>query len=707
MDRDREPGETYALDQIGFIDFESLSKTIDLRQSGAYCYACDPGTMAIMLPFAIGAAEPVVVAVDSFDAPLHWDAMPPEFHTHQARVEAGEAVWASWSTFDRPVWNYAAIGFPKLEPHHLIDIQAQATASGLAPDLATASKQAGGAAKLASGKNLINIFSKQTSTATPQSHPLEWAEFIHYARFDIISMRDVFLLTRQLTPADWAEFWVSEKINERGIAIDLQMVTHAAKLAEEDARRTRIELPKLTEGAVGTANEVAKITKWLMPRLPAAGRDALIKREEEKDEEGVVTKPAKMSLTKQRVEKLITLCSATPGLETVQRVLELRLYGGSKSSAKFAKMLLQHIDGTLYGQFVFSGAPMTGRFSSKGVQIQNLSRSVLKHEHDLIEALLDGVDYDTFAKLGGDEPVAKKLALLVRPAFIAPPGKVFVWSDSAQIEARLTPFLAGTEEADRYLDGFRRVDADPSEPDLYVRTAADISGVPISSIDKPLRQRGKVTILACGFAGGANALQNMGVNYGLYLSDVDAKAMVDSWREANPWAVEFWNALWEAVEQAILYPGVIQRAGRIHYVVLDGSLLAVLPSGRVLTYRNVKYEEIEDLDEDDKPTGRFTTHLRFSRGHGRSKIWRGTLVENVVQAAAADFLRGTLRRLSDEGFDIRAHAHDEIVLQAAEDQAEDVAKRLHEVMCRGFSWSQGLPLNSDEKISPYYTKSLD
>ena len=34
-------------------------------------------------------------------------------------------------------------------------------------------------------------------------------------------------------------------------------------------------------------------------------------------------------------------------------------------------------------------------------------------------------------------PVAKKLALLLRPAFIARPGKTFVWGDFSNIEARV------------------------------------------------------------------------------------------------------------------------------------------------------------------------------------------------------------------------------------------------------------------------------
>ena len=71
-------------------------------------------------------------------------------------------------------------------------------------------------------------------------------------------------------------------------------------------------------------------------------------------------------------------------------------------------------------------------------------------------------------------PAARKLALIVRPALIAGPGKVFVWSDWSAIEARITPWLAASEGAEKVLDIFRANDRDPSRPDIYTIAAADI-----------------------------------------------------------------------------------------------------------------------------------------------------------------------------------------------------------------------------------------
>ena len=84
--------------------------------------------------------------------------------------------------------------------------------------------------------------------------------------------------------------------------------------------------------------------------------------------------------------------------------------------------------------------------------------------------------------------------MLIRPTLIPEdPGNVFVWGDWSQIEARITPWLAGVEIR---LDIFREVDLDPTKPDLYTRTAAAMSGVAAKDITSEMRQRGKVVELA-------------------------------------------------------------------------------------------------------------------------------------------------------------------------------------------------------------------
>ena len=197
------------------------------------------------------------------------------------------------------------------------------------------------------------------------------------------------------------------------------------------------------------------MTAWLMQHLPTEGQAILTKREEEVDEEGVVTKPAKYQLTRKRIERLLAyLGTIEDDFDGVRRVLPgSSQYGGSKTPAKFARMLQQQVDGVLYGQYVFNGAAQTGRASSKGVQIHNLARDTIKGEADVIEGITSGCLYDFLTEFC-DTPVARTLSLLIRPTFVASPGKVFVWSDWSQIEARVLPWLCDQHERGQGTAGY-------------------------------------------------------------------------------------------------------------------------------------------------------------------------------------------------------------------------------------------------------------
>jgi DNA polymerase len=717
------PGTTFAPEDIGWIDFETKGP-VDLKEVGAYGYAMR--ATPIICAYAIGDAPATTFTAYREGECISLVDLPLDFVKHLARVVAGTAVWAAWNAgFDRAIWNHACDALPEMAPRHFIDVMAQAVASGLPPDLAMAAKFSGSTHKVASGRELIKLFCLPTSTATPSSHPAEWHQFRHvYAPGDIEAMRSVFKRTMQLPLAEWREYWAMEAINDRGVAVDLKLAGNAAVLAGEDRAAANAEIKRLTGGVVNTVDQVAVMSRWLLDRLPAEGRAIMTKREEEVDEEGNVTKPAKHALTRARVERLIVEVAAqikhpniiadyADELRGVLRVLQIRLYGGSKTPAKFSKLLSQHVDGVLYGQYVFNGAPQTGRASSRGVQVHNLARSALEYEHEAIEALLRCCSHAELAALGDDSPVSRKLSLLIRPTFVPEGDNVFVWSDWSQIEARVLPWLAD------YLAGakarvqlFSAVDVDPRLPDLYTVTAAKLSGVAVDKVDKSMRQRGKVAELALGFCGGVGALQAMAAGYGLHFTDKEARRVVDDWRAANPWVMTFAQDLMGAVRMALENPRTAFKVGRLwlrfYGDYLGGTLRIRLPSGRCLNYRRLRMAMLDVLDEDDKPTGRQTLEMVFERGYGRVKAWPGLFVENVTQATAADFLRGTLVRLEKDFFDwapTRLHTHDEILLEVDAGWATHAASRLSEVMQQGFDWSEGLPIMSEETVAYYYTKN--
>jgi DNA polymerase len=202
--------------------------------------------------------------------------------------------------------------------------------------------------------------------------------------------------------------------------------------------------------------------------------------------------------------------------------------------------------------------------------------------------------------------------------------------------------------------------------------------------------------------------------YRLHLDEDEARQIVNAWREANPWARKFGDALWEAALGAWNTPGLLTTAGRIAFfydaAYLGGALFMGLPSGRWLTYPQLAWREVEVKDKKTgKPTGEKRTELSFRRARGRAKLWVGTLAENATQAVAADCLRQTVKRIETNPklhwMKIRMTTHDEIVCEVDRARAQEAKTVLHQEMLRLPAWAEGLPLQAEQSTCFYYTKT--
>jgi DNA polymerase len=716
----------FSADQIAWIDFEVKAPKVDLKADGTFRYVAEPSTQSIALAYALGNAP----ARDwhAGGTILDWDDAPDDLRP----AFADGAIFAAWNaSFDAAVWNFATLGFPFLEVERVIDPMIQAGVSNLPTDLESASRALGGAGKLKNGKKLIKLFCIEG--AAPQDYPEEWQCFLAYARQDIEAMRTVYRQTRPLPREEWQQYWAFERINRRGVAIDLPFVRRAAALAVEDAIAIGHRLTELTDKAVTRVTQAKRIATWLHDNLAdATMREVLtigVPADEDDGDDAAdaddAAAPQEFSLTRDRVARVLAMLDAKhangglgPNETKAREVATLRLFGAGASPKKFARLAAQQINGVLRGQYRFAGAGQTGRLTSRGAQIQNLTRDVLgpdgAAEAALVDAIADGCSYAALAAADPvDVPVARKLALLVRPALIAGPRKVFVWSDWSAIEARITPWLAASSDAERVLDVFRANDRDPSLPDIYTTAAAAILHTDPRAITKVERNIGKVATLALGFGGSIGALMRMALAYCIHLEASEARHIVDAWRDANPWACEFWSALWDAAMSAWELPGQITTAGRLAFVYredyLGGALFMALPSGRLLTYPRLRWRDVDVLDKDGNPTGEKRTELSFRRAHGRAKLWHGTLCENAVQATAADILRQTVTRIEMNPalafMPIRMTTHDEVVCEVDEARAAEAKALLRREMLILPEWATGLPLQSEESACAYYTKS--
>jgi hypothetical protein len=512
-------GTWFKIDDLLWIDFESAS-ALDIEEAGTFRYADDVSTRAIILAYAIGSSPIHVWHADG--AILNWNKAPEDLRAAFDR----NMTLAAWNaTFDSAVWNYGTLGFPFLAPERIIDPMVQAGVANLPAKLEDASRYLGGEGKQADGKQLIRLFCVEN--AAPTDHPEAWKRFLSYAHRDIEAMRDAYRKTRPLPLREWHQYWAFEHINRRGVMLDMPFVRNAAAMAAQDRVTHGQQLAELTDGIITRVTFAVRIADWLYDTLPdTAMREALVvddptddddidadngeHENEDKDETGEA-RLQKLSVERERIERVLAMLAikkANGGLSAgeirAHAVATIRLYGAGASPLKFASLKAQQVDGVLRGQYRFAGAYQTGRMTSRGAQIQNLARDVLGEdgvaEAPLVDAIADGCSYaELMAAAPVDVPVARKLALLARPAIIPSPKKVFVWSDWSAIEARITPWLAASYGAEGVLNIFRANDRDPSLPDIYMIAAADILHKDPNEITKPERQTGKVATTGARF----------------------------------------------------------------------------------------------------------------------------------------------------------------------------------------------------------------
>jgi DNA polymerase len=491
-----------------------------------------------------------------------------------------------------------------------------------------------------------------------------------YCETDVKTMRLFCSVLRDLTDDEWQQYHITEKMNDRGVPIQVAFAKAALSYSEKVKKDVDRQILTLTRGAVNSARSRKTRDAWLLPLLTT-------------DEKTLLIEDGKISLDKEHQAYLLNSETLNP---TARKFIELLQAAGGSAVAKFKSMVDLHQDGRVYGSMVFSGAGATGRFSSRGLQLQNFRSDVFKDPEPLIDAILNGEPVD--------DP-ADTLGRLTRSAITSKRG--LTYSDYAQIEARVLPWLADTKEAEKTLDIFRQ------GRDIYSENAVRMFGLKrVDDVTKDLRQSAKVAVLACGFAGGYNALLSMAKIYGMKMSDEQARNNVALWRSANPWAEPLWYGLKTAAENAVRYPNKPFRHGRISFLYDGDSWLWLqLPSGRCLAYFDPKFELV------DYPWGDSGVALTFLWGSGKPKAgekWPRqtvspiTFVQHATQATAADIMRETIVRAVNSGLPVLFSVHDEIIVEGS---CED---ELTAIMETPPAWAAGLPIAAETITSRRYGK---
>ena len=698
---------------FAFADAETRSP-LDVTKCGAYAYAQHPDTEALVWAWAFDDADGHVWSP-------HWaypqKGMLTDLELLYRHILDG-GYFVAWNAFfDRWIWNAVMVpkyGAPYLPLEQVLCAQAQAEANNLPGALGKAAECLGTPHKKdPQGKRLIG----QLCTGTRDDWdyeanrvPERMGHFRAYGLHDVYAMRGIWQHTRPLTLPEWDEYHSSERINNRGVAVDHEFAEKAMRYAEAEFADINASLIKVTADEDMTVTNHVRKAAWLHWQLFPNGDIQEATTKPPKRKGGEMRKSCDRA-TREAVLELLNNPEYNDvfhveHLENIVEFLELIEAGNSAAVRKFTAIHHQQISGRIHGQYSFNGACQTGRFSSRGVQIHNLIRAPVEKGNpdralDAIEAVIRG-DPPEALVAEYHYPVSRLLARLIRPTFIAPKGKELVWADYDQIEGRCLPWLANSPSAEAKLDLYRE------GVDVYRVTAAQITHKTLSDVSEAERQaQGKVPELALGFGGAVGAMMTMSRSYGVAMNEADAANIVMAWRTENPWARDFWDELWCAAMNAFNNPGAWYAAGRVHYQyfpnLMRGTLVGRLPSGRWIVYPQFKHEWVEwEDDEGEQQTKLRTSYVKsFQGGHARVDLWYGVLAENMTQATAADFLRGSITELDDI---LVLHTHDELVAEVGINRIDSCKELLTEVMTWLPDWAEGLPLSVTVQHGPYYTK---
>jgi DNA polymerase len=637
-----------------YLDFETRSRC-DLKAKGVYNYAQDSTTDVLMMSYAFDDGEVVTWLPGQ---PL------PDF--------TGHMIYAHNAAFERLIFWYVLQQNYPLESFYCTAAQARANcAPGSLEDVG---RFAGAdMRKDHRGSQLIRLLSLPQANGQFREDADLMAEMVAYCEQDVKAMRAISKALRPLSEDELLDYHVNERINDRGVLVDVPLCHAAVKYAADETVEIQQIVAEVTEGVI-TSVRSPKMREWVLERVGPEAKKLMWTGE-------------KYSIDKTVRANLLAIDNPEEIPPHVADVIQCADDLWASSVAKFNRLsnLADEEDHRVRGAFVFAGGAATGRASSYGAQVHNMTRKCAKEPTEVRHAMVRG--HAITPRFG--KRITDVLKGMLRPALIAKPGNVLIAYDWSAIEGRMHPWLSNCSAGEKKLDVFR------SGLDPYKVNAAATFGAAYADVTGDQRQVGKVQELALGFLGGAGAFEVFGRAYGIRLTASEVNKAVEGWRRANPWAQDHGRRLEDAYLRAMRNKGHEFKAGRIVYLFDGQTLWYALPSGRVLCYPNAKFDEEGTVTY----TKAAWKPAADAKEWPRARLWRGLACENVTQAAAHDILRHSLRQLDD----VVLHVHDEIVVECPAHEAEAVAARMHQIMCTPPAWAAGLPLAAEGVTTTRYS----
>ncbi len=639
------------------IDIETFSD-IDLIKCGVYKYADSPAFEILLFAYSIDDGEINIIDL------VNGEELPEEI---AEAIKSDTVIKTAFNAQFERVCLSKHLGI-LLDPSSWYCTAVQAAELSLPSSLADVGAALGlERQKMTEGKELIKYFCvscKPTKSNggrirnMPGDAPEKWALFKEYCKRDVDVERQIAkkLEMYPISESEHRLYVLDQRINDRGVLVDLSLAQQAIKINSIQTAVATEQAYTLT--GLENPNSVAQLKAWLT-------------------ENGVEIE----SLSKKAVA---ALADETDG--DIQEMLHLRLLM-SKTSVKKYEAVMRSVckDNRVRGMMRFCGASRTGRWSGNILQPQNLPQNHLPDLTLARDIVKDG-DFEMLDMTFGNVP--NVLSELIRTVLIPKSKYRFIVADFSAIEARVLSWLAGEQWR---LDTFR------NGGDIYCASASRMFRVPVEKhgVNGHLRQKGKISELACGYGGSVGALKNMGaVEMGV--PEDELQGLINDWRNANPHIVKLWTEVGNAAMKAIKEKTIV-TLGKLVFMYERGILFIRLPSGRRLSYIKPRIG-----------TNRFGGDSITYMGVGASKKWErletfgGKLVENIVQAIARDLLASAMINVANAGYNIVFHVHDEIIAEVPDGQGS--VDEMCMLMSINPDWADGIPLSADGYECEYYRK---
>lgn len=349
------------------VDIETYSE-VDIGKCGLYRYAADPSFEILLVAWATDEGDGFgeTRCADLASGEVIPDELLEAFQTGSVRLIAHNAA------FERVCFSvYLNRHCPRqyLKPGDFLSPDSWICTMVMAASLTLplALKDVGTVLKTSQqkdkeGERLIKLFSvpckptKSNGMRTrnlPEHYPADWAKFKYYCIQDVNTEIDIYKRLKKfpMTELEWQHYRTNERINDRGVRIDTELVQEAitCDLMLSDAMSKKAyELTGLEN-----PNSVSQLKTWL-------------------EERGIPMD----TLGKKDVAQMITELDKNGVDAEALDMLKLRLQMAKSSVKKYqAAERCVCPDGRARGLFQFYGASRTGRYSGRNIQLQNLPQN--------------------------------------------------------------------------------------------------------------------------------------------------------------------------------------------------------------------------------------------------------------------------------------------------------------------------------------------